>query len=679
VRSTQVLVRSAQVLALRGLGADRRWAAGLVVAVAVSTAVVATFPPLYADAQDDALQAEAAAATARERDLEVVQAARLRQEDPEEIAAERLGAVPAELARLVDGSTVVIDTPMYRASSHSGSPNPRGTARFLTLRAHAGVGEHVRVVAGELPKDGSRLEVALSAATARALSVRVGDELDLAPDRDQPQLQSVPLHERFNTIVRVAAIVEAPAEDPYWFGDERSLRPRVEETETQRLVFGSALLPGSAHSLLLSETGGMPLTYRWRYRVDSERLDVGALDRLEDAARALELRYGVVAESGSPEAEARTGIGRIFERFREQQRVAAASLSFAGAGFLGLALVVVIAAALAGGAAQRAALSLARDRGGSVTAVAAATALALVVPAALAGLLAAIAVTRPDAAGAMLALALAAVAALAITVVVAPRARVPQDALAARQAREQRDRRRAAIESTLVTVALAGTVALRTRDEAPEGFDVLAAATPVLVVLAGVALALRLLSPIARLVAARLRRRADLAPTLAARRVERQGALGVPPLVVPFVAAAIATFGSLTTGGASDAATPLLETVGDALAAISYLGLAYAGAAIVVVVAVIMRERSDDDRRLASLGLRRGQALALALAQFVPVILAGALAGALVAGLAYVTVRPAFDPDAVALGVPLAPLVAVVALPLVGALAVVLTFRRRPV
>jgi len=671
------LVRSSRLLALRGLRTDLRWAAGLAAAVAVSTALVAAFPPVYADAQDDALRAAAAVADARERDLEVVQAARLRGERPEHLADERLEAVPDALARLVDRRTLVVDTPLYTAAARSGSPDPAGTARFLTLRAHAGVLEHVRVVEGAPPAAGSRFEVALTAATAAALSVRVGDELSLAPHPEQPQLQTVPPNERFHTIVRVAGIVEAQPDDPYWFGDVRSLRPRVENTETQRLVFAAALLPLSAHELLLSETGGMPLTYRWRYHVAPERLDSGALGRLEDAARALELRYGAVAETGSAEPEARTGIGRIFARFREQQRVAAASLSFAGAGFLGLALVVVAAAALAGGAAHRAALTLVRDRGGSPRLAAAATALALVLPAALAGLVAAAAVTRLDGRGAALGLALAAVAAVAIATVVAPRARAPQDALAALQARERRDRRRAAVESTLVTVAAAGAVALRTRGEAPEGVDLLAAATPVLVAAAAAALALRLLPPVARLVAVRLRHRADLAPTLAARRVERQGALGVPPLVVPLVAAAVATFASLTTGDAADATAPLLATVGDALTAVSYVGVAYAAAAIVVVVTVIVRGRSDDDRRLAALGLRRGHAVQLALAQFVPVIVAGALAGALAAVVAYAAVRPAFGAGGVGVGLPLAPALALVGLPLAGAFAVLLAVRRR--
>jgi ABC-type lipoprotein release transport system permease subunit len=152
----------------------------------------------------------------------------------------------------------------------------------------------------------------------------------------------------------------------------------------------------------------------------------------------------------------------------------------------------------------------------------------------------------------------------------------------------------------------------------------------------------------------------------------------MPPLVVPLVAAAVATFASLTVGGAPDATAPLLETVGDALAAISFLGLAYAAAAIVVVVIVIVRERSDDDGRLAALGLRRKPALLLGLAQFVPVIAAGAVAGALAAVLAFAAVRPAYGAaDAIALGIPLAPALALAALPLAGALAVVVTLRRR--
>lgn len=674
------LRRRSQLLALRGLGADLRWAVGLSLATAVSTAAVALLPPLYADDQDQGLRTEAAFASPRERDLEVVQATRLPTAELVRTRAARLRTVPAVLARLVETSTIVVDTPLYDVSSLGDSPTPAGTTRYLTLRAHEDLARHIRLVAGRQPaptREG-RLEVALSAATAVALSVRVGDRLLLEPKREQPQFRTVSFDSLRPVYVDVAAIVSGRPDDPYWFGDTRSLRPRIEETETQRLVFAAALLPLAVHPDLLDETGvGMPLTYRWRYRVAARRLDANALDELEAATRSVELRYGVVAESGAPVPEARTGIGRIFERFRVQQRLASASLSFAAAGFLGLALVVIVAAALAGGAAERRALTLARARGGSVGIAVACTALALVLPATLAGLTVATAVSRRlDAAGIGLSFALTAATAVAIAAVVAPRPAAPQDAVAAREEREHRNRLRAALEATLVTVALAGAVALRTRSAPPSGFDAFAAVTPVLVVLAAVALALRLLPHVARLLGRHLHHRVDLAPTLALRRIERQGALGAPALVVPLVAAAVATFASLTIGGAGAATAPLLETVADTLVAISYLAVVYAAAAIVVLVVVLVRRGAEDDARLAALGLRRGPVLALRLAQFVPPIVAGALAGALAAVLAFAAVRPAFDAaDAIALGEPLAVALAFTVLPLAGSAAVVLSQR----
>ncbi|MCP9488090.1 MAG: hypothetical protein MSC30_19800 [Gaiellaceae bacterium MAG52_C11] len=674
------LRRSARLLSVRGLRANARWAAGLALVVAVSTAAVALFPSLYADAQDDALREEAARATPRERDLEVVQAARLPAGSLGGSGAQRLRTIPPELARLVDRRTLVVDTPVYGASSAGGSPDPTGTIRLLTLRVHDRLAEHIRFLRGAPPESGARgpLQIALSDTTAAALSVRVGDRLLVQPNVDQPQLVSVPFVDQQSTMVKIAGIFIARGDDPYWFGDLRSLRPQIEETESARIVRASGLLPLATYPALLARTGRMPLSYRWRYHVAAERLDTAGLGELEAAARSLELRYGAVAESGSAVPEARTGIGRIFERFREQQRVASASLSFAGAGFVGLALIVVIAVAFAGGAALRRALALARDRGGSAVGAAVTTALALVLPAALAGLVVAAIVGRPDGLGVTLALALALVAAAAITVVVAPRVRAPQDALAARQLREQRGRRRAAIESTLVTVAIAGAVALRTRTESPEGFDLLAAATPVLVVLAVAALALRLARPLARLAAVRLSGRVDLAPILALRRIERQGALGAPPLVVPLVAAAVATFSSLTNGGAEDVSAPLLETVSSALTAISYLSVSYAATAIVVVVVVIVRERAEEGARLTELGLRRGQGLALGLGQLVPTIAAGAVLGALAAGLAFVAVRPAFAAaEAVSLGAPLVVVLALTTLPLVGAIAVTIALGYR--
>ncbi len=143
------------------------------------------------------------------------------------------------------------------------------------------------------------------------------------------------------------------------------------------------------------------------------------------------------------------------------------------------------------------------------------------------------------------------------------------------------------------------------------------------------------------------------------------------------MATAVATFASLTVGGAGESTGPLLETVADTLVAISYAGVAYAAAAIVLAVVVLVRARAEEDGRLAALGLRRRAALSLGLAQFVPPIVGGALAGVLAAMLAFAAVRPAFGAaDAIALEAPLAVALALTVLPLAGAAAVVLSHRR---
>ena len=665
-----------RLLALRGLREHLRWALGLAAVVAVSAAAAAAFPPLYADGQDAALREELAAAAPRERDVEVVQAARLPAVALPRTHETRLRILPPSLRELAAERELAVDTPVFVAHARTGSPAPAGTARFLTLRSYDDL-ERVRVVEGAAPRavrDGP-FEIALSQATAAALSVVVGDTLRLEPNPDQPALQDVAADELRPVAVRVAGIFRRAGEAQRWFGDVRPLRPQVQETETQRLVFAHALAPREAYARLLEESGTLPFTYLWRYRLDARRVAAADLPRLETATRTLALRFPAVAEFGAADPAARTGLGRILDRFREQQRLAGAGLSFAAAALLGLALVVVLAVALADGGAQRRALTLARDRGAPAGAAALAAAAAVVLPGALAGWAAAAALAGPSPLGALLAALLGIAATIGVAAAVAPRHRPPQDPVAALEAREALDRRRAAVESTLVVLALSCVAVLRSREQPAGGFDPLAALTPVLVVLAAAALALRLAPPAAAFAAERLRRRADLAPALALRRVAREGALGAPALAVPLVAAAVTVFAALTVGAAGGDA-PLLDTLRTALGIASWLAVAYAAAAVGMLVLVLARTNADEDARLTALGLRRRPRLVLALAQFVPPVLVGTLAGAAAGALAHLAVRDAFAAQAVALGQPVA-VAALLALPLVGAAAALAAARRR--
>ena len=663
-----------RLLAWRGLVADRRWALGLAGVVALTAAAAAAFPPLYTRAQNDSLQHEAVTAPPRERDLEVVQAARLPADELPAAADERLRLAPAALQRLAAERELAVDTPTLVARARTGSPEPPGTARFVTVRSYDDL-ERVRLVRGNEPAaDGALVEILVSAPTADALSVVPGDTLRLEPNPEHPALQSVPLAEQVPLEVRVSGVFEAAGATEQWFGDTRPLRPRVEETETRRLVFAYALAPRAAYERVLRETESLPFTYLWRYRLEGERLTAAGLGDVEAAARTLALRFPAVPEFGATEPAARTGIGRIAERFRAQQRIAGAGLSFAAAALLGLALVVVLAVALAGGDAQRRALVVARDRGGSPSVAAAVLAAAVVVPAAVFGGGLALLAAGATALGALLAVALAVVATLATAAAVAPRPRPPQDPVIALEARAARARRRAAVEASLVVLALACVVVLRSRAAPAGGFDGLAALTPVLVVLALAAATVRLAPVAAGLAATRLRRRPDLAPALALRRVARRGALGAPIVAVPLVAAAVTVFAALTTGSAAGDA-PLLRTLEDALGLASWLSTAYALAAVGMLVLVLGSGNAEEDARLGALGLRRGPRLALAVLQFVPPVAAGTVVGVGAGVLAHVAVRVAFAAEGVALAHPAA-VAALLALPAVAAAAAIVSARR---
>jgi putative ABC transport system permease protein len=653
-----------RLLGLRGLRAQPRAALAVAAVVAVAAGVVALVPPVIARAQAEGLRHEAAQAPARERDLEVVQAGRIPAERLDGTVRARLGALPERLAATVGASHLVADTPRYVAERLAGSPAPAGLVRILTLRLHEGLEEHVDYVQGNPPAqttdtvsvetrsdgriDVPVLEIALSLRTAEALGVRAGDVLALRLVPDQPQLLRVSPFEESPVAVRVADFFGVrDARDPYWSGDQRVSRPIVQDTESARIVFAFAVVDRAAYADLLAATGRAPLTYRWRYGVDPARLhpaDTGALAR---ELRRLELRYGVVQEEGTPRAEARTGLARVLERFREQQRAAVTALSFAGGGFLGLALVVLVATAHAGGAEHRSALRLARDRGArrlDVRSAAAAAAAAVVGVAALVGVGAAAAGTGElSAAGVVAGLAVALVATLALATALLPPARPPSDPAVAVEAAERRGRRRAAVEAIVVALAVASVVSLRGREAPDRVFDPLAVVTPLLVLAALTLLALRLLPLLARSAAGLAARRPGLVPVVALRRAAREPRAAILLAAVGSIAVGVATFVALAgrgRAGEPGPRSPLLVRVDDLLALASGLGVAYAAAAILLVALVVGRSRALETSRLGAMGMSRPQAAGLSLVELVPAAAAGVLVGAGAGVLAYLAVEP---------------------------------------
>jgi putative ABC transport system permease protein len=655
-----------RLLGLRGLRADLRPVAAIAAVVALSAAVAAAAPPLFERARAAALEEEAAAAPARERDVEVVQAARIAPAAVAGTVAGRRALLPDVLEARTARGTLAVDSPSYLVAS----PQAPGLQRFLTVGVRPGL---ARAVEGRLPRAGGAgpVEVALVPAAAAALALAVGDELELQPEPGQALLRTVPFAERRPLAIRVVGLVRP-------LGEPRVDRPVVENLESFRRVRALAVTGAEGYAALHARTGSMPLTFRWHYRVEPERLgpeDVGALER---DLRRLEARYGVVPEAGGPEPEARTGLARVLERYRDQERAAATVAAFAGSGFLALTLAAIVAAALAGGAAHRRALALARDRGASrrlLALPAGAAGAAVALPATLAGLVAAAVATGTLGLGALAAAAavgLAAAAAIALSLWPARRL----EGSGSGPDEPAGGRRRATAEAVVVALALVGAVSVRTSPAEGGSFDAAAAVTPLLAIVAVGILLLRLLPAAAGRAAAAAGRGGGLVAPLALRRLERERRGGLV-LAVALLAAGIASFAALS---APPAGSSLLDRTRDALAAAALLGAAYAASAIVSIVIVVLRERAPEDGHLTVLGLRGRGRVALGLAELVPAALAGVAAGVVAGVAAALAVRPALEPGALSAAGAAGLLAAAVLVPAACALAVAAASRpaRRP-
>ena len=172
-------------------------------------------------------------------------------------------------------------------------------------------------------------------------------------------------------------------------------------TEESPIAFATALFAPEAYADVL--TLGLPSRYRWRFFVDTDRLDAGALGALRGDLRRLESSFGTAGSGPNGRILYRSGLLDLLELFAARRIATEAALWVAAlgplavaAGALGLVAVIIVGR-------RRGALALARGRGASAGQLLAAQlweGLLITVPAALVGFLLAQAVvpSRPAAA-----------------------------------------------------------------------------------------------------------------------------------------------------------------------------------------------------------------------------------------------------------------------------------------
>ncbi|MEU9989673.1 FtsX-like permease family protein [Streptomyces sp. NPDC048045] len=445
-------------------------------------------------------------------------------------------------------------------------PRPTGLPAHVRLAAPSGLAEHAAVRAGRLPRvsgpvdaNSPGVEAAVTAATAKALHIRIGSVVHV------PGVARAPL------AVRVTGILDP--RDPagaYWSTVPLLRTPTLVALPVpgpvQKYWLGALLLPQKAAPVLLG-TRGEPARH-WYFAPGLGGLRAHDLGRLTSAVASLESGPGLRRARAltDPDADVDTGLDGVIASFSRLRSGISPLVAVAATGTGTVAVVVLL---MAGGLAadrRRTELALLRARGVSLPGLAGrllAETAVVAVPAGALGLAGALLLVPGGRIGPSVAAALAvtatACAALPLRAALAHRSvRVtgPREDLTA----VRPSRRRTVAELTLLVLA-AGAVATLRRSGTSAGQPV--AAAPVLTGVVAALLLLRLHPPLLRRLARPAGRLRGAVGHLSLARAARTQTSSVLPLLALLTALTTAAFGgSVLTGVAAARDHAALLTVG---------------------------------------------------------------------------------------------------------------------
>ncbi len=470
------------------------------------------------------------------------------QSDPLAVArasGDPLEVSSAELALRVD------DAALHRVRWVTGGP-PGTPTTTRTLRDVAGQRNTVSVV-----------PVALSARTAAAWGVGVGDVLDLSGGQGTRRIVSPTAVVVSGTYEPVDAADEVWAAEPRMLGIAKILTPQGGTTDQ-----AAAIAPLESYSVLADGLWRGPadepppspspaLDHAWRYTLDADRLTRADVDLLRDFLVRLDTDPGVWARAAHVPAVS-TGLGRLLDRYERDVAVTGVLTSFVTGGVTALAVLVLALTALLGAQRRDREVRLLRARGASrgqvLTLVGVATSVLALPLAVLAALAIVLLVPGETSSAAWVEVALVVVLPPLVAVVVTARRVRAVDELVLESTRTVRAARRIVLEVAVVILAVLAVTTVRSRGAviAAGRTDWYAAVTPVLVALAAAVVALRVMPwPVGRL--ARLAERGrGLVGFVGLTRAARTGAGAAVPLAALVVGATLVTLMATLTANVSE-------------------------------------------------------------------------------------------------------------------------------
>ncbi len=561
-------------LLLRRLRADRWIVLLIFFLVAVTSFVFAAAPRLFNRVSDNALRYTVEIAPPVQRSLSLSLASSLTPGADGGVSGVRAYGdglardFPASITHLMASRSLSVTTTRFYVT------DPPSYETHVSLRYRDGLPDATRLVSGRWPVDrgvpllpvsgagsDSRqqeqpvvVEVAFSEDEASEIGVHLGDRLAITVDGSDPLLAGTSYRIGPTELLVVGLYAPLDRKADYWSGDANLLQITPAGSDTHPVAFATAYVPAATYPTLWAS--GLPFHYEWRFLVDPQRLDAGAVPRLQMDLRRLGVAAGSTELASGGGVQLHTGLPGILDRYAAQRALSESVLSIATIGPFGLAGGALGMVAFLLIRRRRATLALARGRGASGSLVLGTQlweAILVAGSAALVGwLLAVMAIpARSSPLSADLAAAVGGASILLLVGVSWPTARRPLGQLDREDPPVLRVApRRLVIEMTIVVIAGAAAVILRQQGllvAAPggTGFNPLVAAVPVLAGLAAGIIAMRLyLLPIRGLGWLAARRR-DLVPVLGLRTIGRHPAAANLPLLVLMLTAAFGTFSAV--------------------------------------------------------------------------------------------------------------------------------------
>lgn len=573
----------ASAVLLRRLRVDRRFSTALMLAVCLSTLALAAIPRLLNQLSDAELAQTLRAAQRSQPAFSVSLRQRLPPGNTPLATIETKGAgyqaaLAAPLRSVLNGNAAVAESPRFIVRGISGASvadcAPQfGVANPCLLNLRAQPSDSVRVISGRLPRphapvppaavpaltSGQPLplvEIALTAKTAAALGLRLGDRTVIQPDPQDQLALDVPIELlNYHIVLQLVGLI-APV-DPsalQWRGDTRLLTPDSNPTPNGRpAITAAALIAPGAYPQLLGLTAPLDWRYNWRFAIDSARVNQGNVGALSAALHSLQLSRGPaqILDSDPGRVSLQTSLPDTLDRYQQRRALVVGSLSLATVSILAVALALVAVLATLFAERRLAQTALLRTRGATRVQLGLAQfgeGLLLALPAASLGYALALLLipARPSSLSLFAAVALALATPFVLLLGSLPSIRLPLGLLLGRRVDAPRATRarRLVLEALIVLLAVLGLVLLRRRGLTQSGgssFDPYLALVPVLAGLAAGMLMLRLAPLPIRVLASLARSRRGLVPFVALRWVAAQTLAAWLPALVLLLAVGVTT------------------------------------------------------------------------------------------------------------------------------------------